>query len=68
MDTQTPNPTSPVNERLLRVPQLAELFDVVEDTVWRWIREGQLPAIHIGRNVRVSERDLAAFIEAGRRR
>ena len=41
------------------VPEVAELLNVRNSTVWRWIRSGRLRAYHIGsRNMRVRTEEL----------
>ncbi|TVR71950.1 MAG: DNA-binding protein [Sphaerobacteraceae bacterium] len=41
------------------VPEVAELLNVSNSTVWRWIRSGKLRAYRVGsRNMRVRPRDL----------
>ena len=52
----------PVPERLLTVAQVAERCQVSPRSVRRWIDEGDLPVVRLGRSVRVSENDLAAFL------
>ncbi len=41
--------------RLLAVPALAETLGVHESTVLRWIRQGRLVGVHVGRRVYVRE-------------
>ena len=50
--------------RLLSVERLAELWCVSEATVRRWAREGELPAVRIGKCWRFRESDLLRLIEA----
>jgi excisionase family DNA binding protein len=54
--------------KLLRVPQVAEICDVAEKTVWNWIYSKDLPSIILGRSRRVSVESLQEFIEAGARK
>lgn len=49
---------------LLTVRETSELLKVREATVRTWIRDNQLRAIKFGRDWRVREEDLEAFIEA----
>lgn len=49
---------------LLTVRETADLLKVKEATVRTWIRENQLRAIKFGRDWRIQEDDLEAFIEA----
>ena len=49
---------------LLTVRETSELLKVREATARTWIRDNQLRAIKFGRDWRVREEDLEAFIEA----
>ncbi len=49
---------------LLTVRETSDLLKVKEATVRTWIRENQLRAIKFGRDWRIREEDLEAFIEA----
>jgi excisionase family DNA binding protein len=49
-------------DRLWRVPEIAERADVAERTVRRWIDRGELLVHRLGRTVRISEADFAAFL------
>ena len=40
-------------EKLMKVPEFAEVYGVHHDTVYRWIRQGKLKAVRVGRSVRV---------------
>lgn len=51
--------------KLLRVPHVAQALDVPQARIYELIREGTLPAVHLGRQVRVSEEALWQFIENG---
>lgn len=58
---------SDTNEReWLTVFDVAELFHVNPETVRRWVREGELPVLDLGKRAgyRVKPDDLAAFIAA----
>jgi excisionase family DNA binding protein len=50
---------------LLQVKEVATLVKVSTKTVRRWIVANDIAVIRIGRNVRISEAELARFI-AGR--
>jgi excisionase family DNA binding protein len=53
----------------LTVPQVAEELQVTVDTVRRWIRAGELPALLTGgqkTGYRIARADLDAFIERRR--
>ena len=49
-------------ERLLTIADVADRCQVSSRSVRRWIDDGRLKVIRLGRSVRVSERDLAAFV------
>ncbi len=46
------------------VADLATDLQLSERTVRRWIASGKLPAIHLGRRVRVDEREYRRFLRA----
>ncbi len=52
-------------ERWLNVQDIVSRLGVHEQTVRRWIKQGQLPAIMFGRKggYRVKDSDLDAFIQ-----
>jgi excisionase family DNA binding protein len=50
---------------MLRVGEVAERLSLRRATVYRLIREGVLPSVHVGRVVRVPEHALTTFIERG---
>jgi excisionase family DNA binding protein len=52
----------PPAQPLLTVAQVAEHCQVSPRSVRRWIDDGQMPVVRLGRSVRVSESDLAAFL------
>ena len=51
---------------LLSVESVAELLDVSTKTVRRWIDQKLLPVHRLGRQLRISEPDLAAFLVRAR--
>jgi excisionase family DNA binding protein len=50
-------------DKLLTPPQVARHLQVNERTVTQWLRRGHLRGFKIGKEWRVSERDLRAFLE-----
>ena len=55
----------PGADRWLTVAQVADRLQVSQETVRRWIRNGDLPVLELGglkAGYRVRETDLAAFI------
>jgi excisionase family DNA binding protein len=47
----------------LKLPEVARRLDVSEKTARRYVRSGELPSVFIGGAYRVSESDLAEFLE-----
>jgi excisionase family DNA binding protein len=52
--------------RFYTVAQIADLLAVSPRSVRRWISSGDLRTHRFGRQVRISEADLRAFVEEGR--
>ena len=50
-------------DKLLTPPQVAERLQVNERTVTQWLRRGHLRGFKIGKEWRVSTRDLENFLE-----
>jgi excisionase family DNA binding protein len=48
---------------LLRVPEVARTLGIARSLAYEMARDGRLPAIHIGRAVRVPRRRLEAWID-----
>jgi len=53
-------------EKLLTVDQAADALNTTPRFVRRLIAERRICFHHLGRHVRIAERDLEAFVEAGR--
>jgi excisionase family DNA binding protein len=53
-------------ETMLTVRQVCERLQVSDQTVWRWIKSGELPAISLGGKAgyRIDPDDLNRFVEA----
>ncbi len=54
--------------RFYTVAQVAKLLEVSTRSVRRWIADGELRHHRFGRQVRISESDLRAFVDEGRTR
>jgi excisionase family DNA binding protein len=52
--------------RLFSVPEVAERLNVSVHWVRRAVFEKRFPVVHVGRLVRIDERDLEAFIQENR--
>jgi len=51
--------------KLLRTDTVAEILGTTRPRVYQLIRDGLLPAVRLGRQVRVSESALRLWIERG---
>jgi excisionase family DNA binding protein len=50
-------------EDFLTVADVARVLKLNQQTVRNWINEGMLPALHVGRRVRVRRSDFDALVE-----
>ncbi len=50
-------------EKLMTPPQVARHLQVNERTVTQWLRKGSLRGFKIGKEWRISPRDLEVFLE-----
>jgi excisionase family DNA binding protein len=50
-------------EQYQTVKEVADLLKVGEPTVRRWIKDGELRAIDVGKGWRISSSDLDAFLQ-----
>ncbi|GAB4384136.1 MAG: hypothetical protein Kow0022_05820 [Phycisphaerales bacterium] len=55
--------TTPIVEKLLTYKQAGELLGVTARTVWTLVADGELPAVRVGRSVRIDPADLRAYID-----
>jgi len=53
------------NETFLTVAEVAELLRLNQQTVRNWIDAGTLPAVRVGRRVRIKRSDLNRIVESG---
>ncbi|HYU77068.1 MAG TPA: helix-turn-helix domain-containing protein [Ktedonobacteraceae bacterium] len=63
----TPSPDPSSGEALLSIPQVAQRLGICRAQVYRLINASagdRLPAVHIGRSVRISCRTLEEWIRA----
>ncbi len=67
-DRSTPKGTvaGPGFPRLFSIDRVAELCGVSSKTVRRWIARKLLPVHRLGRQLRISQPDLAAFLMRSR--
>lgn len=52
-------------ESFLTVAEVAELLKLNQQTVRNWIDQGSLPALRVGRRVRIRRSDLERVLQAG---
>ena len=57
--------SGPSTGPLLTVAEVAEVLRVSNMTVYRLIKAGELPALRVGKNYRIREDELEAFLSAG---
>ena len=50
---------------MLTVEQVAAVLNVSRKTVYELVASGELPAVHVGRLVRISEADLLEYMRLG---
>lgn len=58
--------TSVLEREIVTVEQAADYLQVHKITVYRYIREGLLPAVKLGKMYRLFSRDVEAFLAAMR--
>ena len=51
-------------EKIYTVPQVAEYLQISRSKMYDWVKRGKIPHFRIGRNVRIRESDLQAYIDA----
>ena len=51
----------PMASEYYKVTEVADLFKVTRQAVYKWINEGQLRAVKVGESTRIRADDLAAF-------
>jgi excisionase family DNA binding protein len=49
----------------MTVAEIAEILKLNQQTVRNWIDRGELPAVHVGRRVRIKRSDFDRLLEAG---
>ena len=52
-------------ERFLSVKEVSKIFSLSTRTVWRWIADGKLDAIKIGRSVRIPTSEVERLKKGG---
>ena len=57
--------TAEYEDSFLTVAEVAELLRLNQQTVRNWIDAGSLPAVRVGRRVRIKRSDLDRIVESG---
>ena len=52
-------------DEFMTVAEVAAILKLNQQTVRNWIDQGSLPALHVGRRVRIRRTDFDALIEKG---
>ena len=52
-------------QMLLTAEEIAKILRVRKDNVYRMVREGILPAVHIGKTVRIDAEKFQKWIDSG---
>ena len=55
-----------LDDEFLTVAEVAEILKLNQQTVRNWIDQGSLPALHVGRRVRIRRSDFEALLERSR--
>ena len=61
--TNTPASTHPVVKPLLTYREAGEILGVTERTIFRLVRDGEIPNVKFGGSVRIDPDDLRGFID-----
>lgn len=56
---------SDVDESFLTVAEVAEILKLNQQTVRNWIDQGSLPAVRVGRRVRIKRSDFERILDEG---
>ncbi len=54
-----------VDDAFLTIAEVAAILKLNQQTVRNWIDQGSLPAVRVGRRIRIRQAELDAFISAG---
>src|SRR6266404_1879870 len=54
-----------MNSRFLQISEVSDLLDISKTTTRRLVKNGVLPAIRMGRQIRIDERRFQEWLEQG---
>ena len=66
--TNTPASTQPLVKPLLTYREAGKLLGVTERTIFRLVKDGEIPNVKFGRSVRIDPDDLRGFIDKAKLR
>ncbi|MGH2870064.1 MAG: helix-turn-helix domain-containing protein [Solirubrobacteraceae bacterium] len=55
-----------MSDEFLTVPEVAERLRMTAMTIYRWIEDGKLPAVQIGKHYRIRATDVDAVLDSSR--
>ena len=58
--------TPDMTETIYTIPEVAKYLKLSRSKVYYLVQQGKLPHVRIGKNVRISERDLQAWLDDNR--
>jgi len=61
--TNTPASTQPIVKPLLTYREAGKLLGVTERTIFKLVKDGDIPKVKFGRSVRIDPDDLRGFID-----
>lgn len=54
---------TPTQASYITISEAADLLRVSQRTVYRWVKEGEIPCFRLGNVTRIAQQDLSAFIK-----
>ena len=58
--------TLDMTETIYTIPEVAKYLKISQSKVYYMVQRGQIPHVRIGKNVRITERDLLAWLDKNR--
>jgi excisionase family DNA binding protein len=55
-------------EEIYTVPEVAKLLKISQSKLYAWAKQGKIPSVKIGKNVRIRESDLIDWLNLQQRR
>jgi excisionase family DNA binding protein len=54
-------------EEIYTVPEVAKILKISQSKLYAWAKQGKLPSVKIGKNVRIRESDLVEWLKLQQR-